>query len=133
MSLHKFRINPPKPYAERMTETRADVRRIVRDQLSQITGQPNATMKWAHNAYMKDVVSRYRVRLEGWPLAEVPFRNLSDVPNLQKLELLLRGLRGGTIRFVHITEAQYQAMVADPSPWIGHQDAIGEEGDADDT
>ncbi len=33
MSLHKFRINPPKPYAERMTETRADVRRIVRDQL----------------------------------------------------------------------------------------------------
>lgn len=90
-------------------------------------------MKWAHNAYMKDVVARYRVRLEGWPLAEVPFRNLSDVPNLQKLELLQRGLREGTIRFVRINEEQYQAMLADPSPWVGHQDTLAEEGEVDET
>lgn len=85
---------------------------------------------------MKNVVQRYRVRIEGWPLNEVPFRNLSDVSNLPKLELLLRGWKDGSIRFCTITEAQYSEMVADPSPWIGHPEgtteAAGEgEGDAE--
>ena len=85
-------------------------------------------MRWTRRAYMKDIVNRYRVRIEGWPLAEVPFKNLSDVPNLPKLELLLRGWKDGTIRFVAITEHQYEAMVRDPSPWIGW---IGDGADAD--
>lgn len=76
---------------------------------------------------MKNVVQRYLVRIEGWPLNEVPFRNLSDVSNLPKLELLLRGWREGAIAFRRISEAQYSAMIQDPSPWIGAADAVGAE------
>ena len=88
-------------------------------------------MGWSRKAYMKNVVQRYRVRIEGWPRGEVPFRNLSDVSNLPKLELLLRGWKEGTIRFVPITEAQYAAMVADPSPWIGYLEGNPEGADAE--
>ncbi len=91
-----------------------------------ITNDRNAAMGWSRKAYMKNVVQRYRVRIEGWPLNEVPFRNLSDVSNLPKLELLLRGWKEGTIRFAPITEAQYAAMVADPSPWIGTPEPAAE-------
>ena len=98
-----------------------------------ITGDPNAAMGWSRKAYMKNVVQRYLVRIEGWPLNEVPFRNLSDVSNLPKLELLLRGWRDGSIRFRRITEAQYQQMLADPSPWLGVVDSMegGEQEEAD--
>lgn len=88
-------------------------------------------MSWSHRSYMKKVVMRYRVRIEGWPLAEVLFRNLSDVPNLGKLEMLLHGWKEGSIRFVRITDEQYHAMVADPTPWIG-PDASGAEEEAED-
>ena len=79
---------------------------------------------------MRDVVGRYRVRIEGWPLHEVPFKNLSDVPNLPKLELLQRGFQDGTIYFRAISDVEYAAMVADPSPWIGHANEA-EAGDSD--
>ena len=75
---------------------------------------------------MKNIVTRYRVRIEGWPLADVPFKNLSDVSNLPKLELLLRGWKEGTIRFRKITDAEYTEMVTDPTPWIGPPGGDGE-------
>ena len=97
-----------------------------------VTNDRNATMAWSRKSYMKNIVTRYRIRIEGWPLAEVPFRNLSDVSNLPKLELLLRGWKEGTIRFCRINDAQYQQMLSDPTPWIGAPSAEGEgEGDAD--
>lgn len=97
-----------------------------------ITNDRNATMAWSRKSYMKNIVTRYRIRIEGWPLAEVPFRNLSDVSNLPKLELLLRGWKEGTIRFCRINDAQYQHMLTDPTPWIGPPSAEGEgDGDAD--
>lgn len=77
---------------------------------------------------MRDVVARYRVRIEGWPLADVPFKNLSDVPNLGKLELLLARWQNGTTYFRLISPAEYDAMIVDPSPWIGLDDAQGAEG-----
>ena len=82
---------------------------------------------------MKNVVQRYLVRIEGWPLNEVPFRNLSDVSNLPKLELLLRGWRDGSIRFRRISELQYNAMIVDPSPWLGIVEAMdtGEQEEAE--
>ena len=85
-------------------------------------------MRWARAAYMRDVVSRYRVRIEGWPLADVPFKNLSDVPNLGKLDLLLERWTNGTTYFRAISQAEYDAMIIDPSPWIGTDDAQGAEG-----
>ncbi|KAH9851850.1 hypothetical protein C2E23DRAFT_732062 [Lenzites betulinus] len=126
MSFQKFRINPPKPYSDRMTETRAEVRALVKQKLREITGQNGAQMKWAQGAYMRDVVARYRVRIEGWPVAEIEFKNLSNIPNLRKLELLLRGWKDETIYFRHISDAEYQAMVADPMPWFGPLEDIGE-------
>ena len=88
-------------------------------------------MRWP--SYWKDIVVKYHVVIEGWPHTEVPFRNLSDVSNLPKLELLLRGWRDGSIRFRRITEAQYQQMLADPSPWLGVVDSMegGEQEEAD--
>ena len=79
---------------------------------------------------MRDVVARYKVRIEGWPLGDVSFKNLSDVPNLPKLELLLAGFRNGTIGFRAITDAEYNAMVADPTPWIGADTSVMEDTDA---
>ncbi|KAL7280637.1 hypothetical protein PYCCODRAFT_1443280 [Trametes coccinea BRFM310] len=125
MSQHRFRVNPVKSYAERMTETRSELRRLVRSKLCEITGEPNAQMRWSRNAYMRDVVSRYRVRIEGWPLNEVPFKNLSDVTNLGKMEYLLRGWTEGTIYFRLITDAEFREMIADPSPWIGPIEGLG--------
>ena len=72
---------------------------------------------------MRDVVARYRVRIEGWPLREVPFKNLSDVPNLGKLEFLLARWKSGETFFRRISQAEYDAMVADPVPWIGPEEA----------
>ncbi|KAI0794233.1 hypothetical protein C8Q74DRAFT_1194858 [Fomes fomentarius] len=125
---HKFRVNPTKSYSERMTTTRAELRQIIKQALCEFTGEPNAQMRWTRFSYMRDIVARYRIRIEGWPLDEVPFKNLSDVPNLPKLELLMRGWKDGTIRFVALSEAQYEEMVRDPSPWIGPAgpDAEGE-------
>ena len=68
---------------------------------------------------MQNIVTRYRVRVEGWPLGAVPFKNLSDVSSLPKLKLLLIGWKEGYIRFCRITDAEYIEMVSDPSPWIG--------------
>ena len=79
---------------------------------------------------MRDVVARYKGRIEGWPLGDVSFKNLSDVPNLPKLELLLAGFRNGTIGFRAITDDEYNAMVADPTPWIGADTSVMEDTDA---
>ena len=79
---------------------------------------------------MRDVVARYKVRIEGWPLGDVSFKNLSDVPDLPKLELLLAGFRNGTIGFRAITDDEYNAMVADPTPWIGADTSVMEDTDA---
>lgn len=76
-------------------------------------------MRWSRQSYIRDVVGRYRVRIEGWPLDQVPFKNLSDVPNLGKLELLLAGFRNGTIYFCPVSDEEYAAMAANPDPWIG--------------
>ncbi|KAI0738403.1 hypothetical protein C8Q80DRAFT_1222608 [Daedaleopsis nitida] len=125
MSQITFRLNTRPTYSERMTEARSELRKIIKEQLCTITNDRNAAMGWSRKSYMKNVVQRYRVRIEGWPLGEVPFRNLSDVSNLPKLELLLRGWKDGSIRFSQITEAQYSAMAADPSPWIGPAEGEG--------
>ncbi|KAI9059190.1 hypothetical protein FKP32DRAFT_1168580 [Trametes sanguinea] len=125
-----FRINPKPTYSERMTEARSELRRLIKEQLCSITHDSTATMSWSRRAYIKNVVTRYRVRIEGWPLSEVPFVNLSDVPNLGKLELLLQGWKDGTIRFRQINEEQYLAMLHDPTPWIGPATgAVDPEGD----
>ena len=65
-------------------------------------------MRWP--SYWKDIVVKYRVVIVGWPHDEVPFRNLSDVSNLQKLDLLLRGWQERNIYFRRISEAEFAMM-----------------------
>ena len=65
-------------------------------------------MRWP--SYWKDIVVKYHVIIEGWPHDEVPFRNLSDVSNLQKLEILLRGWQSGQIYFRRLPEAEFEAL-----------------------
>ncbi|KAH9926987.1 uncharacterized protein B0H18DRAFT_1118727 [Fomitopsis serialis] len=105
----KFRLNPKPTYSERMSETRGEIRRIMKEALRQITGDEVATMHWP--TYWKDVVTRYHVIIEGWP-DDVPFRNLSDVSNLGKLEQLLRGWQNGNISFRRISDAEFAALNA---------------------
>jgi len=104
----KFRVVPKKSYSERMSETRAEIRRIMKDALREITQDENASMRWP--SYWKDIVVKYRVIIVGWPYDEVPFRNLSDVSNLQKLELLLKGWQDGTIYFRRVTDGEFATM-----------------------
>ncbi|KAI0690979.1 hypothetical protein BC835DRAFT_155869 [Cytidiella melzeri] len=106
----KFRVNPKRSYSERMSETRAEIRRIMKEALRAITQDPSASMRWP--SYWKDVVCKYRVVVEGWPHDDVPFRNLSDVPNLQKLEILLRGWQAGEIYFRRLSEAEFTVLSA---------------------
>lgn len=67
-------------------------------------------MRWP--SYWKDIVVKYRVIVEGWPHDEVPFRNLSDVSNLQKLEVLLRGWQAGNIYFRRLVDGEFEALSA---------------------
>lgn len=67
-------------------------------------------MRWP--TYWKDVVTRYRVAIQGWP-QDVPFRNLSDVSNLQKLEVLLRGWQNGDIYFRRLSDEEFEALSAE--------------------
>ena len=127
----KFRAIPRRSYSERMSETRAEIRRIVKEALSTcgsiltmcahrwltaalivgaITQDPNASMRWP--SYWKDIVVKYHVIIEGWPHEEVPFRNLSDVSNLQKLEILLRGWQAGQIYFRRLSEGEFEVLSA---------------------
>ena len=75
-----------------------------------ITQDPNAAMRWPN--YWSSIVVKYRVVVEGWPHDEVPFRNLSDVSNLQKLDLLLRGWQSGTIYFRRVSEGEFAVLEA---------------------
>ena len=67
-------------------------------------------MRWP--SYWKDIVVKYHVIIEGWPHDEVPFRNLSDVSNLQKLEILLRGWQGGQIYFRRLADEEFEMLSA---------------------
>ena len=67
-------------------------------------------MRWP--SYWKDIVVKYHVIIEGWPHEEVPFRNLSDVSNLQKLDILLRGWQSGEIFFRRLSDEEFQMLSA---------------------
>lgn len=138
-AMHNIRINLTQTYSERIAATRRDLRQLVQDSLRKdtasapsldliasnnatvgaATAEPNAEMRWTRRAYMGDVVARYSVRIEGWPLDDVPFKDPSENPNLRMLELLRRRWTEGTVHFRPISESELQEMMEDPSPWIG--------------
>jgi len=91
-----------------MTETRSELRRTIQDALRHITQNDAALMRWPN--YWKEIVERYEVIIVGWPYKDVPFRNLSDVPNLGKLELLLDKWQRKEIRFCHVADLTHEQL-----------------------
>ena len=98
--------------------------------VGQITKDPSASMRWP--SYWKDIVTKYHVIVEGWPHDEVPFRNLSDVSNLQKLELLLRGWQAGDIYFRQLADGEFEALSAARSAHTEAEEGEDDGGMADD-
>jgi hypothetical protein len=67
-------------------------------------------MQWKH--YLRNVVKRYRVVVEGWPAA-FPFRNLSEnSSSLGDLEDLLQKWRDGTIFWQGLTNEEFTALMS---------------------
>ncbi|KAJ8474760.1 hypothetical protein ONZ51_g7005 [Trametes cubensis] len=112
-----------------MTEARAEIRRVVRECLCAITDEPTARMRWVKAAYMRDVVARYRVRIEGWPLEDMPFQNPCNLSSVKELKFLILRWTEGKTYFRKITECEFQCMVSDPTPWIGGVEGGQEAGD----
>ena len=77
----------------------------------EITGDDNAAMRW--HTFPKDVIEKYHVTIIGWP-DEIPFKNLSEISNLNKLETLLQGWAQGTIRFGRLSDS---AVAAESAHW----------------
>ena len=66
-------------------------------------------MKWKN--FWRDVVSKYRVVVDGWP-ENIQFGNLSDVvTSLADLETLLRKWRSGAIHFRSIGDDEFKQML----------------------
>jgi len=100
----------------------------MKEALREITHDDVATMHWP--TYWKDIVARYHVVIQGWP-QDVPFRNLSDVSNLGKLEQLLRGWQNGDIYFRRISDAEFAALSAERAAReeSGEGEGSGNQGD----
>ncbi|EMD38963.1 hypothetical protein CERSUDRAFT_112677 [Gelatoporia subvermispora B] len=106
-SQSRFRVNPKPTYSERMSQTRAEIRSLIQVKLRDITLDDTATMRYP--TFWRDVTEKYHVIVEGWP-RDIPFKNLSDLSNVQVLETLLQGWQSGTIRFRRITDAEFRQL-----------------------
>ncbi|KAI5987668.1 hypothetical protein EDD15DRAFT_2372037 [Pisolithus albus] len=95
-------------HQQRVSSVRSDIRRVITERLQQVTGDPRAKMEWRY--YFRNIVSRYRVVVEGWPTI-VPFVNLSLASSsLSVLEMLLRKWELGSIYWKTLTDGEYNEL-----------------------
>ncbi|KAF8507654.1 hypothetical protein JB92DRAFT_2958584 [Gautieria morchelliformis] len=85
--------------------------RVIRNVLRQITGDPEAEMSYAR--YESDIVDRYQVVMEGWPL-EGNIRSPCKIGTMKALERLTNALKGSkdvapTFRFCRLSDEEYHA------------------------
>ncbi|KAI0349713.1 hypothetical protein OH77DRAFT_1375045, partial [Trametes cingulata] len=79
-----------------------------------LTGIPGARMSWTTDRYAKLVVVRYGYKLVGWP-ADVPFRNLSELPGGARPLLALRAAwNARTLRFEAASRVDLVNAARDP-------------------
>lgn len=65
-------------------------------------------MQWVH--YWRNVVQRYLVICEGWPV-DMPFENLSKVSSLlTDLEMLLRKWKSGDIYWRQMENEEFEEL-----------------------
>ena len=65
-------------------------------------------MQWMH--YFRNIVTRYRVTIEGWPLT-IPFANLSSMSSsFSHLETLLRKWEMGSTFWKKLSKEEYAML-----------------------
>ncbi|OCH87528.1 hypothetical protein OBBRIDRAFT_736014 [Obba rivulosa] len=118
----RFRVNPRPTYSERMSQTRAGIRQLIQVKLRDITLDDTATMRYP--TFWRDVTEKYHVIVEGWP-RDIPFKNLSDLSNVQVLETLLQGWESGAIHFRRISDAEFRQLAEARRAQLAEQAAAG--------
>nr|VWP02316.1 DEP domain-containing protein [Ganoderma boninense] len=104
-------------HSSRLVELRARIRKLMNQNLRDLTGNRRARMRWSTKGYARHVVIRGGKILKGWPTqAGVPFGNLSDVPGGQPvMELLLALWTSGILRFEDASEDDVDLAVWNPT------------------
>ncbi|KAH9949511.1 hypothetical protein B0H21DRAFT_118400 [Amylocystis lapponica] len=96
-------------YKQKLSWTRAKIRRIIDKCLRKITGIENIRMKWT--TYWRDIVLKHGVVIDGWPHEIVPFRNISDATGtLWKLEMLCVRWKRESTRFRELEPGELEKL-----------------------
>ncbi|KAM5532944.1 hypothetical protein V8D89_013410 [Ganoderma adspersum] len=106
-----------KSHSSRLVELRSRIRKLMDQNLKDLTGNRRARMRWSAKGYARHVVIRGGKVLKGWPTyVDVRFGNLSDVPGGQPvMELLLSLWTSGMLRFEEASEEEIDLAVWNPT------------------
>ncbi|KAI1784072.1 hypothetical protein LXA43DRAFT_1044086, partial [Ganoderma leucocontextum] len=104
-------------HSSRLVALRSRIRKLMDQELKDLTGNCKARMRWSAKGYARHIVIRGGKTLKGWPReAGVPFGNLSDVPVGQPvMELLLTLWTSGMLRFEEASEDEVDLAVWNPT------------------
>ncbi|KDQ59630.1 hypothetical protein JAAARDRAFT_56629 [Jaapia argillacea MUCL 33604] len=103
-------------HKNRLSSAWTFLRELINTKLVEVTGDAAATMKWTQ--YWWDIVTKYRVVVDGWPNS-IPFGNLSDVvKTLHEYESLTRKWQKGKIFFKTLSEQEFAEMDEDQQQQI---------------
>ncbi|KAF8348045.1 hypothetical protein F5887DRAFT_837650, partial [Amanita rubescens] len=99
-----------KNWQQRVSELRSQIRQVMNTKLKDITGNPSARMEWKF--YFRNVVQRYSVKIEGWPVNLVRFQNLSEVSSpYDSLKTLLNNWSSGKTYWRELSEDELEELV----------------------
>ncbi|KAG6370999.1 hypothetical protein JVT61DRAFT_10716 [Boletus reticuloceps] len=99
-------------HRQRISNVRGSIRKLINEKLcdlpGEITGSAKAKMQWT--AYFRNIVSHYRVVIEGW-LSTVPLANLSEaLSSLPQLEMLEHKWEMGLTHWKKLSPEQFEAL-----------------------
>ncbi|KAF8330272.1 hypothetical protein F5887DRAFT_1081863 [Amanita rubescens] len=99
-----------KNHQQRVSELRSQIRQSINVKLQEITGNPAARMEWKF--YFRNVVQRYSVKIDGWPVHLVRFQNLSEVSSAyDSLKTLLDNWSTGKTCWRELSEEELEELV----------------------
>ena len=85
----------------------------------EITGNPSARMEWKF--YFRNVVHRYSVEVDGWPVHLVRFQNLSEVSSpYDSLKTLLNNWSSGKTYWRELSEDELEERVRERDEQIAN-------------
>ncbi|KAG1887718.1 hypothetical protein F4604DRAFT_1570639, partial [Suillus subluteus] len=112
-----------KNYQKLISDTHASIRKLINDKLHhKITGEPGATMQWAH--YFHNVVQCYQVVIKWW-LDNIKFTNLSNVSSaLPDLQMLEQWWNSGATEWVNIDDDELEKLHLERNEQLDNGDII---------